>query len=149
MDISIQTALIGFIGGLASGLLTGYYQKLNLKTSIKAEFEKLLIQHRNAIQLELINEKTRNLVKGVSIIMSITDLEVNRNMNFAQIVKAINEVELYLNPVNPLESNIMKALHDIAEASRDVVNHDVHQESLLKYQGNLVSAVQKFINNPS
>lgn len=147
MEIALQTALIAFAGGLTGGLISGYYQRRNLKTSIEAEINKLLIQHRSAILIDTINEKKRRLVRGVSAILAITDLEVNRAINFSQIVKAINEVELYLNPSNPLEASVARALHDIAEASREVVNQGMRQESLLRYQANLIAAVQKFIDS--
>lgn len=149
MDIALQAALIAFVGGLSGGLLSGYYQRRNLKTSIEAELNKLLIQHRSAIQIDTINEKKRHLVSGVSTILAITDLEVNRSIKFSQIVKSINEVELYLNPANPLEANVANALHEIAEAAREVVNSGRHQEELLRYQANLIASVQKFINNAS
>lgn len=149
MDIALQAALIAFVGGLSGGLLSGYYQRRNLKTSIEAELNKLLIQHRSAIKIDTINEKKRHLVSGVSTILAITDIEVNRSIKFSQIVKSINEVELYLNPDNPLEANVANALREIAEAAREVINSGRHQEELLRYQANLIASVQKFINNAS
>lgn len=149
MDIDLQAALIAFVGGLSGGLLSGYYQRINLKTSIEAELNKLLIQHRSAIKIDTINEKKRHLVSGVSTILAITDIEVNRSIKFSQIVKSINEVELYLNPDNPLEANVANALREIVEAAREVINSGRHQEELLRYQANLIASVQKFINNAS
>lgn len=147
MESTLQVALIAFAGVLLGGLISGIYQRQNLRESIKAEFDKLIFQHRSAIRQEVLSEKKRQVVKGVSKILSVTDLEVNRNINFSTIVKMINEVQLYLNPNDELERCVNDCLNNITEATRRVVTNREHQENLLRYQGSLIEAVQRFINN--
>lgn len=149
MESTLQVALIAFAGVLVGGLASGIYQRQNLKVTIAAEFDKLLFQHRSAILQETLAEKKRQVIKGVSEIIAVTDIEVNRNIDFSTVVRSINEVQLYLNPENELEKNINGCLNDIADATKHVVLKGEHQENLLGYQGRLIDSVQKFINKSS
>ena len=149
MESTLQVALIAFAGVLVGGLISGIYQRQNLKVIIAAEFDKLLFQHRSVILQETLTEKKQQVIKGVSKIIATTDLEVNRDIDFSAIVRSINEVQLYLNPENQLERNINGCLNDIAHATKRVVLEGEHQENLLEYQGRLIDSVQKFINQSS
>ena len=149
MESTLQVAFIAFAGVLVGGIMSGIYQRQNLKATIAAEFEKLLFKHRSAIFKETLAEKKNQVIKGVSQILAITDIEVNRDIDFPAIVRAINEVQLYLNPENELEKNVNDRLNKIVFATKDVVQNRLHQENLLGYQGQLIEVVQEFINKSS
>ena len=140
-------ALIGFAGVVVGALLVGIFQLRAIRSTVEADFQKLMIEHRNSILANNLERKKTVVVDRVAKVLEVTDLEVSSGIRFSVIVRAVNEAQLLLDPSRPMDAAVSNALNGIAEAARAVAQEGQPKESLLGHQARLVDATQKLFNS--
>ena len=147
MSEPLDVALVALAGVALGGLLAGWFQRINTKTLVAAEMDKLRLQLDGEAKKRLVGRKQDWLLELVPELVSAADPELHAQFDYKRVVVLIQRIELLLDPKVPTEARLNMALANLGFAVQAAVSGQRDISRLLNTQAEVTEATRGLLRH--
>ena len=142
---SLSVALIALAGVALGGLVAGFFQRVNTKTLIAAELNRLRLQLDGEAKKRFLGRKQDWLIELIPELISAADPELHAQFDYGRVVTLIQRIELLLDTSVPAEARLNSALANLGFAVQAAACGNREISRLLNSQAEVTEATRDLL----